>query len=129
MTLPDHRHWSGVVGGVIIMLIAGFVTVFGLPQTLPVTLQLGTLALAGILDILAVIDTRITDHIGWYRLTGLANICLGTTLLFSAIESGSYGGEQLLLGLSLAVGGLSLAGIGFDIFMFSGKHLYGGSIT
>jgi len=81
--------------------------------------QIGTLAVAGVLDIAAAFDTFLTERVAWYRLSGLGNVFLAVSLPLGLVESV----ETFPLILVL-LGSTTLAALGVDMVLFDGRHLY-----
>lgn len=129
MDASTHRRLNGLVGVLLLVLTGGLVTVFDVRFdhfSLPL-LQLGALALSGLLDITATIDLPITERFGWYQLCGLANISLGVALSLAGVEMVGAGGEgALAIGLLLGSGVIAVMGI--DMLVYSGSHFYGYSL-
>jgi len=118
----DTQRRLSVAVGVFLLVVA--VAVVALARTALLddpllVFQVGTLAAAGVLDVLAGFETRITERVAWYRLSGLGNVFLGLSLPFGFVGTT----ETLPLLLSL-LGSVSIAGIGIDMLLFDGRHVY-----
>ncbi|WP_254525270.1 hypothetical protein [Natrinema caseinilyticum] len=116
-----HRQLSAVVG--VFLLLVGGSGIFLLgadPLQTPALLgQTGLLGLAGLFDIVAATDTRLTDRWAWYRWNGAGNVLLG--LSFPVGLAGSGWAFFLLT----SVGGLSLVVMGIDMLAFHGRYTRG----
>jgi hypothetical protein len=125
---PTNRRRCGVLGGGLLLLALAAAAVLGaaLFTAPPTAAQVGLLALAGALDLVAAFENPLTRRVEWFRLGGLANVALGLALPVGLFEWG-LGGDAgwTLLVLAMAVGGLSLAAIGADLFLYAGAHVYG----
>lgn len=118
----DTQRRLSVVVGAFLLVVAVSITAFLRTAILDnplLVFQVGTLAAAGVLDVLAGFETRITERIAWYRLSGLGYVFLGLSLPFGFVSTT----EALPLILSL-LGSVSLAGIGVDMLLFDGRHVY-----
>ncbi|MCX2819844.1 MAG: hypothetical protein ACI9QA_000967 [Methanobacteriota archaeon] len=121
MKQKTQRRLSAVVGA--FLLLTSTASVALIPGALldsPLfAVQVSALGVAGVLNLLAGFDTRVTERFGWYRLAGLGNVFLGLSLPFG------FTGTTETLPLVLAVlGSLSIAGMGVDMLFFDGRHIY-----
>ncbi|MFB6101951.1 MAG: hypothetical protein ABEJ73_05245 [Haloplanus sp.] len=125
MRSTTHRSLCGVLGGFLIVLVSAGVTLLsvGILATPARMLQAGLLATAGVLDVVAAVDTPLTDRVDWYRLSGAANVALGLALPVGLLDWGTDTGGTVFVAVS-AVGGLALAAIGVDICLYAGAHIY-----
>ncbi len=116
-----NRQLSAVVG-VFLLLVTGGVALLGTDALdAPAFLaQLTLLGLAGVFDIVAAIETPLTDRWAWYQWSGAGNVLLGLSL-----PLGFAGTDGLFLLLLTGVGGLSLAAMGIDMLAFHGKYTRG----
>ncbi|MEF8856663.1 MAG: hypothetical protein V5A16_04510 [Haloplanus sp.] len=122
---PTNRRRCGVLGGGLVCLaVVTAATVDpALLAALPTATRVSLLAAAGALDLVAAFETPLTQRIDWFRLGGLANVVLGSALPVGLLEGGGGAGGTLLFAVT-AVGGLSLAAIGADLFLYAGAHVY-----
>ena len=121
MDSKKQRRVSAVFG-VFLILVASVVVVLAGGSFLrsPVlAVQVLLLATAGVFDVAAGFETRLTERFAWYKLSGLGYVSLGLSLPFGLADT--TGMLPLFLG---ALGGLSLAGMGIDMLLFDGKHVY-----
>ncbi len=114
-----NRRISAVVG-VFLVLVAGAIVVLGggLVETPVLLVQVTLMGVAGVCDIIAAADTRLTARWAWYRWSGLGNIFLGLSLPLGFAESGT--GRLFVVGV--AIGGLSLGLMGVDMLVYHGKY-------
>ena len=115
------RRLSAVVGTFLLVVAVGVVALVrgSLVEDPSLAVQTGLVAIAGVFDVAAGFETRLTERVGWYKLSGIGNISLGLSLPFGFV------GTMELLPLALTVlGGLSLAGMGVDMLLFDGRHVY-----
>jgi hypothetical protein len=128
MNVGLQRRLNGVLGGLLLLVVGALVALLGaeLPGAPVATAQVALLALAGVLDVVAAIDTPITDRVEWWRLSGLAHVLLGAALPLGFLDAA--GSEPALLALT-ALGGLSVAAIGLDMLAFEGRHVYRHSLA
>lgn len=103
-----------VVSGAVVAVLRG--ALFDRPV---LAVQVGAVGIAGVLDVLAGFDTRLTERFRWYRLSGLGNIFLGISLPFGLVDT-----THTLPLLLTVLGGLSLAAMGIDMLLFDGRHVY-----
>lgn len=114
-----NRQISAVVGTFLVLIAVGTgVLVSNLLETPMLLGQVIVFGLAGIFDIVAATDTRLTDRWGWYQWSGLGNVLLGLALPLAF--AGSDG--KLLLVVVTAVGGLSLVLPGVDMLVYHGQY-------
>ena len=121
MERKTKRRLSVVVG-VFLLIVSGAVVAVlrGALFDRPVlAVQVGAVGVAGVLDVLAGFDTRLTERVRWYRLSGLGNIFLGISLPFGLVDT-----THTLPLLLTVLGGLSLAAMGIDMLLFDGRHVY-----
>ncbi|RZH67195.1 hypothetical protein [Natrinema altunense] len=114
-----NRRISAVVG-VFLVLVAGAIVVLGdgLLETPVLLVQVTLMGVAGVCDIIAATDTRLTARWAWYRWGGLGNILLGLSLPLGFAESGT----GRLFVVVVAIGGLSLGLMGVDMLVYHGKY-------
>lgn len=122
MNERHNRRLSGVVGAFLLLVSGGGIVLLGTGGLeKPIFLvQVALLGLAGVFDIVAATDTGLTDRWAWYRWSGAGNVLLGLSL-----PLGFAGSDSLLFLLLTAVGGVSLAAMGIDMFAFHGKYTRG----
>ncbi len=105
-----------MVAGVALVGVALFRT----PTT---AVQVVLIGAAGVLDAVAAFRNPVTARIGWFRLSGVANVALGLALPVGILGwDGGPGG--LLLLVVMTAGGLSLAAVGVDVALYAGAHVY-----
>ena len=123
MDSTQYRRFSGVVGVATVGLAVVFVAVIGVDvfETPETALLVSALVLAGILDLVAALDTPVTERIAWYRISGIAHIILGTVF---SLWFASALGSGLLAIIAFLVLLLSTAGVGLDMLLFEGRHVY-----
>ena len=116
-----QRRLSAVVGVFLLVISAAVAAIFrgALIDRPLLAAQIGSLAVAGVLDIAAAFDTPLTERVAWYRLSGLGNIFLAVSLPLGLIESA----ETLPL-ILVVLGSTTLAAIGIDMVLFDGRHVY-----
>jgi hypothetical protein len=121
MDQDTQRRLSVAVGAFLLIVAVAVVAVArtDLLDSPLLAFQVGTLAAAGVLSVLAGFETRITERVAWYRLSGLGYVFLGLSLPF-----GSVGTTETLPVLLTVLGSLSIAGIGIDMLLFDGRHVY-----
>ena len=117
-----NRLLGGVLGGFLLVVATTVVALAGAdvlasPALLVQATFLGT---AGVADVVAATDGRLTDRWAWYRWRGLGNVLLGLSLPLGFLGDG--GGWLLVV---TGVGGLSLAAIGVDLLVFAGRYTRG----
>ncbi|QLG49405.1 hypothetical protein [Natrinema halophilum] len=78
------------------------------------------IGLGGAFHIVAATETRLTDRLAWYRWTGAGDVLIGCSL-----PIGLSGSDSPIYVLLVGVGGLSLAGMGFDMLAFHGRYTRG----
>jgi len=109
------------LGAFLLLVAAAVVALFSASGDVPgplLAVQVTLVALASAFGVLAGFETRITDRVAWYRLSGLGNVFLGASL--------PLGLPERTLTLALAVlGGGALAAMGIDMLLFEGRHAYG----
>ncbi|WP_254531764.1 hypothetical protein [Natrinema gelatinilyticum] len=113
-----NRQVSAVVGVFLFLVGGSGVVLLGarVIQT-PVLLgQMGLLGLAGLFDIVAATDTRLTDRWAWYRWNGAGSILLGLSFPLGLVGSG------WAFFLLTSAGGLSLVVMGIDMLAFHGRY-------
>ncbi|ELZ16031.1 hypothetical protein C476_17497 [Natrinema limicola JCM 13563] len=114
-----NRQLSAIVGTFLVLIAGGVVLlVENLLKTPLLLSQVTLLGLAGIFDIVAATDTRLTDRWAWYQWSGLGNILLGLSLPLGFVGSEN----SLFLVLVAAIGGLSLAAMGIDMLVYHGQY-------
>jgi hypothetical protein len=120
-----HRRLCGVLGGLLLALVVGVVATVGVaPLRAPTLVQVALLGVSGVFDLLAAVDTPLTERIAWYRLSGVANVALGLALPVGLLDwMGRGTGGTVLLAVT-AVGGLALVAVGVDLALFAGEHVY-----
>jgi uncharacterized membrane protein HdeD (DUF308 family) len=125
-----HRRLSGVVGVFLLALTGGLLALFGFGfrHETATTLQVTFLMLAGVLDVVAAVDSPVTERIAWYRLNGLASVLLGLALPLGYVDA-IRSGEDLFLLVVLAVGGITIVAMGVDMLAFAGRHAYSEAMT
>jgi len=116
------RRLSGIVGAFLLLVVSGAV-LLGMPLSEePVSVvQLSLLGLAGLADIVAATETRLTDRIAWYRWSGLGNMLLGLTLPLGFVGTDDSVAFLVMTGL----GGMTLAAMGIDMAVFHGRYTRG----
>jgi hypothetical protein len=117
-----NRRLSGVLG-VFLLIVAGGALALAGPAVLasPALLaQVTFLSAAGVADVVAATDGRLTARWAWYRWRGLGNVLLGLSLPLGFLGDGA--GWLLVV---TGVGGLSLAAIGADLLVFAGRYTRG----
>ncbi|ELY80992.1 hypothetical protein [Natrinema gari] len=114
-----NRRISAVVG-VFLVLAAGAIVVLGggLVETAVLLVQVTLMGVAGVCDIVAATDTRLTARWAWYRWNGLGNILLGLSLPLGFVGSGT----GLLFVVVVSIGGLSLGLMGIDMLVYHGTY-------
>ena len=116
------RRLSGIVGTFLVLVVGGVLLLGGSLVARPATVvQLALLGLAGVVDLVAAIDTRLPARIAWYRWGGLGNILLGMSLPLGFVGTDN---NLVFLGI-LGVGGLTLAAMGVDMLVFHGRYTRG----
>ncbi|MGQ3412333.1 hypothetical protein ACT4ML_08725 [Natrinema sp. LN54] len=113
-----NRRLSAVVG-VFLVLVAAALLLLSRPL-LEAPMEFGQailFGLAGVFDIVAATDTRLTDRWAWYQWSGLGNILLGLAFPLSFANTGG-----LLLLVVIAVGGISLMMTGVDMLVYHGQY-------
>jgi len=120
-----NRLLGGVLGGFLLVVATTVVALAGAdvlasPALLVQATFLGT---AGVADVVAATDGRLTARWAWYRWRGLGNVLLGLSLPLAFLG----GGETWLLAVT-AVGGLSLSAMGIDLLVFAGRYTRGGQL-
>ena len=114
-----NRQLSAIVGTFLVLIAGGVVLlVENLLKTPLLLSQVTLLGLAGIFDIVAATDTRLTDRWAWYQWSGLGNICLGLSLPLGFVGSKN----SLFFVLVAVIGGLSLAAMGIDMLVYHGQY-------
>lgn len=86
--------------------------------------QTAMIAAAGVFDIAAGFETRITKRVAWYKLSGLGNVLLGFSLPF-----GSVGTTEPLPLVLTVLGGTGIGVMGLDMLLFDGRHFYSDSLS
>ncbi|WP_338739846.1 hypothetical protein [Haloplanus salilacus] len=126
MRSTTHRRLCGVLGGLLVALVVGVVAAVGIaPLRAPVVAtQVSLLGLSGAFDLLAAVETPITERVAWYRLSGVANVALGLALPVGLLGWTGTGTGGTVLLVVTAVGGLALVGVGVDLALFAGEHVY-----
>jgi hypothetical protein len=121
MERTTQRRLSAAVGVFLLVISAAVVAIFrgALIDRPLLTAQIGTLAVAGVLDTAAAFDTPLTQRVAWYRLSGLGNLFLAASLPLGLVESSWF--PNIVVSV---LGGLTLAAIGFDMLLFDGRHIY-----
>ena len=121
-----ERRLSGVVGVFLLVLVGGFVAVFGggVPSHPVVLGQMVLLVVAGLLDVVAGFGPASVGPVAWYRLTGFANVLLGVSIPLGILEAGGGPGGLLFL-ILVSIGGLSLVAMGLDVAVFHGRYTRG----
>lgn len=116
------RRLSGIVGAFLLLIVSGAV-LLGMPLSEdPVSVvQLSLLGLAGLADIVAATETRLTDRIAWYRWSGVGNVLLGVALPLGFV--GTDGSVAFLV--TTGLGGMTLAAMGIDMAVFHGRYTRG----
>jgi len=125
---PTNRRRCGLLGGGLVLLAVAVAAVLGraLLAAPLVLAQVGFLGVAGALDLVAAFENPLTARVDWIRLGGLANVALGLALPVGALDWGlKSGAEGMFLLVATALGGLTLAAIGADLFLDAGTHVYG----
>ena len=122
MNERTQRRLSGVVGVFLLLAVAAGTALLGSALVRePVLLtQVTLLALAGLADGIAAVDSPLTDRLAWYRWNGLGYLLLGLSLPFGFVEMGGIEGVALFA--TTVAGGLSLVGMGVDLVAFHGKY-------
>jgi hypothetical protein len=116
------RKLSAVVGTFLLLVVGGVVLFVGTPPADPVIAgQIALLGIAGVVDLVAATDTRLTAHVAWYRWSGLGNILLGMALPLGFAGSGN----TLVFLVVTSVGGVTLAAMGIDMLAFHGQYTRG----
>ncbi|SDD71839.1 hypothetical protein E2L06_18720 [Haloterrigena sp. H1] len=119
MNEQRNRQLSAIVGTFLVLIAGGVVLlVENLLKTPLLLSQVTLLGLAGIFDIVAATDTRLTDRWAWYQWSGLGNILLGLSLPLGFVGSEN----SLFFVLVAAIGGLSLAAMGIDMLVYHGQY-------
>lgn len=123
MNVSRRRKLGGLFGGVLVLLAAGAVALIGHPlvETPILAIQVLLMGLAGVFDIVASTDTRLTARWAWYRWSGVGNILLGLSLPLGFVGTDS----GLFLVVVTGLGGLSLAAMGIDLAVFHGQYTRG----
>lgn len=117
-----NRRLSGVLG-VFLLIVAGGALALAGPAVLasPALLaQVTFLSAAGVADVVAATDGKLTARWAWYRWRGLGNVLLGLSL-----PLGFFDGGGTWLFILTGIGGLSLAAIGLDLLAFAGRYTRG----
>jgi len=119
-----HRRLCGVLGlGLLAVVGGGLALVGAAPFGSPtLAVQVVLVVAAGALDVVAAFGNPVTTRIDWFRLSGAANVALGLALPVGILGWEGAGGTLLLV--VTAIGGLSLAAIGVDIWRYAGAHVY-----
>lgn len=106
-------RFFGYLGILLLILTAGLLAVFGIDAFDPGnTVQLGLLAVAGLLDVVGGFSNPFRERVGAARLVGLANVCLGASIAALATTT-----EPLVLRVISVLGGLLIAIIGINYLM------------
>ncbi|ELY69961.1 hypothetical protein [Natrinema versiforme] len=113
-----NRQISGVVGAFLVLIAAALLLLSAPFLEAPVEFgQALVFGLAGVSDIVAATDTRLTNRWAWYQWSGLGNILLGLAFPLTFADNG-----LLLLLVVTAVGGLSLVIMGVDMLVYHGQY-------
>ncbi|GAB3315606.1 MULTISPECIES: hypothetical protein [Haloplanus] len=125
MNATTHRRLCGVLGlGLLTVVGGGLALVGAAPFGTPtLAVQVVLVGAAGALDVVAAFGNPVTARIDWFRLSGAANVALGLALPVGILGWEGGAGGTLLLAVT-AVGGLSLAAVGVDMWCCAGKHVY-----
>jgi uncharacterized membrane protein HdeD (DUF308 family) len=121
MEQKTQRRLSVVVGSflLVVAVSVGVSLRVAILDTPFLAFQTTAVAIAGVFDTLAGFDTRVTERVEWYRLSGLGNVFLGISLPFGFTNT-----EQVLPLVLTVLGGLSIAVIGVDMVLYDGRHVY-----
>lgn len=119
-----NRQLSGVLGVFLVVVAVAAGVVFGdgalgRPLLLAQVLLMG---LAGVADVVAAVDSPLTDLLAWYRWSGLGNVLLGLSLPLGFVGTST---AELALFVATGIGGLSLAAMGLDMLAFHGRYTRG----
>lgn len=117
-----NRRWLNAGLGVFLLAVVGIGVIFLRGRLLSepiIAVQIGLLGVASLCNIAAATDRLSTTNWGWYRWSGLGNVCLGASL-----PAAFVGDEPILLAV-IGVGALSLVAIGLDMLLFHGEYMHG----
>jgi peptidoglycan/LPS O-acetylase OafA/YrhL len=117
-----NRRLGGALGVFLLVVAGGALALAGRDVLARPALlaQVTCLGAAGVADVVAATDGRLTDRWAWYRWRGLGNVLLGLSLPLGFLGDGA--GWLLVV---TGVGGLSLAAIGADLLVFAGRYTRG----
>jgi hypothetical protein len=120
-----NRRLGGALGVFLLVVAGGALALAGrdVPARPALLAQVTCLGAAGVADVVAATDGRLTDRWAWYRWRGLGNVLLGLSLPLGFLGDG--GGWLLVV---TGVGGLSLAAMGVDLLVFAGRYTRGGRL-
>jgi hypothetical protein len=116
-----QRRLGVIIGAFLLVVAMGAAVALGsdvFSEPL-LAVQLLALGVAGGCNLLAGIERLPMGPLAWYQWSGIGNLCLGV-----ALPLGFAGGEPVLLAV-IAIGGLSLAAMGVDMFLFHGAYTRG----
>ena len=125
MNATTHRRLCGALGlGLLAVVGGGLAFVGAAPFGTPtLAVQVVLVGATGVLDVVAAFENPVTARIDWFRLSGAANVALGLALPVGILGWEGGAGSTLLLAVT-AVGGLSLAAVGVDMWYYAGAHVY-----
>lgn len=120
----DHGTQRRISAALGVFFLAVTATVVGvlrvsLLESPVIVVQVAFLGVAGVLDILAGVETRVTERFEWYRLSGLGNVALAAALPLGFVDPFRPVPFAVVL-----VGSVAFAGMGLDMVFFEGRHVY-----
>jgi hypothetical protein len=120
MTDRRTHRFSAAVGVFLVVLAAGAAVLLGreLFERPALLAQVALLGTAGLCDILAVVDTGLTNRLAWYQWSGLGNVIFGPALAVGLVGTSI----DVILLVVLVCGGLSLILSGVDMLVFHGRY-------
>lgn len=95
MNMSRRRKLGGLFGGALVLIAVGAIALVGHPlvETPILVIQVLLLGLAGVFDIIAATDTRLTARWAWYRWSGVGHILLGLSLAAMGIDLAVFHGQ------------------------------------
>ena len=113
ISMAFRVRFFGYLGILLLIFTAGLLAVFGIDAFDPGnTIQLGLLAVAGLLELIGDFSNPLRERVGAARLVGLANVCLGGSMAALATTA-----EPLVLRVISVLGGLLVAVIDINYLM------------
>ena len=124
MGYRTQRGVSGVIGFSLLLFVVFVLAVAGPPDSLVISVQLLTLALAGACNLIAAIDTRLTGRVPWHKWSGAGGILLGVSLPLGLVPTGGWVTDDLGMFGVMLLAGVTSAAIGIEMLLFDGEHIF-----